>query len=60
MDHHQQHHQHHQKEREKRIEHEKERERESEKRSWPIHPTWFVVLGIVLVLLVVLTWFLAT
>jgi type VI protein secretion system component VasF len=60
MDHHHQHHQHHQKEREERIQHEKERERQSEKAPWKIHPTWFVILGTVLVLLVILTWFLAT
>jgi type VI protein secretion system component VasF len=60
MDHHEQHHQHHQHEREERIKHEKERERVSEKQVRRIHPTWFVVLGTVLVLLVILTWFLAT
>jgi type VI protein secretion system component VasF len=56
MDHHEQHHQHHQKEREKRIEHEKERERQQEKLPTQIHPAWFVAVGVVLIVAVVLVW----
>jgi type VI protein secretion system component VasF len=59
MDHHEQHHQHHQQEREKGIEHDKQRERESERSPRKIHPAWFLVLGILLVVLVILTWTLA-
>lgn len=60
MDHHEQHHEHHEKEREQRIKHEKERERQSGQLPSRIHPAWFLVLGSVLVVLVVLTWFLMT
>jgi hypothetical protein len=56
MDHHEQHHQHHEKERQERIRHEKERERESEQLPRKIHPAWFVALGTVLIVLVVVTW----
>jgi hypothetical protein len=59
MDHHEQHHQHHEKEREKHIKHEKEHERQSERLPRKIHPLWFLVLGTVLILGVVLTWILA-
>jgi hypothetical protein len=58
MDHHEQHHQHHEKERHHRIEKEKEHERHSEKLPRRIHPLWFLVLGSVLIVLVVLTWIL--
>jgi hypothetical protein len=56
MDHHEQHHLHHRKEREQHIQHEEERERRSEQQVRKIHPAWFVVLGSVLVVLIVLTW----
>jgi type VI protein secretion system component VasF len=60
MDHHEKHHQHHEKEREERIKHEKESERRGEKLPRRIHPAWFVALGCVLIVLVVLTWILVT
>jgi hypothetical protein len=56
MDHHEQHHQHHEKEREERIKHEKEHERREEKQPWKIHPAWWVVMGVVLILVAVLIW----
>jgi type VI protein secretion system component VasF len=57
VDHHEQHHQHHEKEREQRIKHEKERERAEEQLpSWRIHPAWFVAVGAVLIVLVILVW----
>jgi type VI protein secretion system component VasF len=58
MDHHEQHHQHHEKERQEHIQREKERERESDKAPARIHPAWFITLGAVLVLVVVLSWIL--
>ena len=59
MDHREQRHQHHEKEREKRIEREKEFERKEERLPRRIHPAWFVAVGVVLIVLVVLTWTLA-
>jgi hypothetical protein len=56
MDHHEQHHLHHQKEREHEKKERKEHEHEQEKKLRSIHPAWFVALGIVLILLVVLVW----
>jgi hypothetical protein len=56
MDHHEQHHQHHRKEREEEKRHEHERERLEEKKLRVIHPLWFLVLGIVLLVAAVLTW----
>jgi len=56
MDHHEQHHQHHEHERQARIRYEKERERASARLPRKIHPAWFLVLGIVLIVLVILTW----
>jgi type VI protein secretion system component VasF len=56
MDHHEQHHQHHEKERQHRIEQEKERERKEEKSPSQIHPAWFIAAGVVLIVLVILTW----
>jgi ABC-type nickel/cobalt efflux system permease component RcnA len=56
MDHHEQHHQHHEKERQERIRHEKERERREEKQPWTIHPAWFAVVGVGLILVAVLLW----
>jgi hypothetical protein len=56
LDHKQQHHEHHQKEREKEIEEKKLRERAEAKQTRQIHPGWFVALGTVLVLAVVVTW----
>jgi hypothetical protein len=56
MDHHEQHHEHHRKEREEKKRHEHEHEIQAEKKSSGIHPAWFVVVGIVLTLGVVLVW----
>jgi hypothetical protein len=56
MDHHEQHHQHHQKEREERIKREEERERQEESLPRRIHPAWFVVLGVMLIGVIILTW----
>jgi hypothetical protein len=58
MDHHQAHHEHHRKEREeeKRREHEREARGGDDLRA--IHPVWFLVLGSLLTLAVVLTWIL--
>jgi hypothetical protein len=58
MDHKEQHHLHHEKEREhKKKEHEAyERAQEKKTGLSSIHPAWFVGLGIVLVMSVVLLW----
>ena len=56
MNHHEQHHQHHQKEREHKVQHEKEHERQGERLPGRVHPAWFLALGTVLILLVVLVW----
>jgi hypothetical protein len=56
MDHHEQHHQHHQKEREERIKREEERERITEELPRRIHPAWFIVAGVVLIGLIIMTW----
>jgi hypothetical protein len=56
MDHHEERHQHHRQERERRIEHEKEAEREWQREPRRIHPAWFLVAGVVFVVLVVLGW----
>jgi hypothetical protein len=56
MDHHEQHHQHHQKEREREKKERAEHERAEEKETTPIHPAWFLAVGVALVGLVVLGW----
>lgn len=56
MDHKEQHHLHHQKEREEKKREEKEFERQQELKGWPIHPAWFVVLGIILTVLAIIVW----
>jgi type VI protein secretion system component VasF len=56
MDHQEQHHLHHQKEREHEKKEHKAHEHKQEERMWGFHPAWFVVLGIVLILLVVAVW----
>ena len=56
MDHREERHQHHEKERHERKEHEKEAERAAEKLPRQIHPAWFVGVGVVLIVLVVITW----
>jgi hypothetical protein len=59
MDHHEQHHQHHVKEREEKVRQEKEREHRQEDQVRKMHPAWFVVLGVFLIGLVILTWIMA-
>jgi hypothetical protein len=54
MDHKEERHLHHQKEREHEKAREKQHEQEEEKKLRVLHPAWFLVLGIVLVLVVVL------
>jgi hypothetical protein len=56
MDHQQEHEFHHKKEREREKHREKEAEREEEKSVRTIHPAWFVVLGVLLIVLIVLSW----
>jgi hypothetical protein len=50
------HHEHHRQEREHKKEERKEHEHEQEKQVRTIHPTWFVVIGIILIAGVVLVW----
>jgi len=50
------HHEHHRQEREHKKEERKEHEHEQEKQVRKIHPTWFVVVGIILIAGVVLVW----
>ncbi|CAN5270988.1 hypothetical protein BH10PLA2_BH10PLA2_22400 [soil metagenome] len=59
MDHQAQHHQQHQKEREEKNRHDKEREDQEERQVRKMHPAWFMVLGIFLIGLVILTWIMA-
>jgi type VI protein secretion system component VasF len=56
MDHQEEHHLHHRKEREheKHLQHERERRQEDQLRV--IHPAWFLVLGVVLVLVATAIW----
>lgn len=56
MDHQEQHQQHHQKEREEKKKQRKEYEHRQEKKLLPVHPTWLLVFGIVLVLLSIMVW----
>ena len=56
MDHHQQHEMHHKKERELENKHEKDHEREVEKQVRRTHPAWFVAMGVVFIILIVLVW----
>jgi hypothetical protein len=56
MDHHQQHHEHHQKEREHKKKLEKEHEHQQEQELGSIHPAWFVGVGVVLIVAVVMVW----
>jgi hypothetical protein len=61
MDHKDQHHQHHEKEREHEKKVHKAHEQAEEKQGGlPIHPAWFVGLGVVLILLVVGVWLFLT
>jgi hypothetical protein len=56
MDHHQQHEMHHKKERELEKKHEKEHDRIEEQQVRKIHPAWFVAIGVVFIMLIVLVW----
>jgi len=56
MDHHEKHHQDHIKEREHEKAERAQHEREEEKGLRKIHPAWFVVLGVVLIVLVIVLW----
>jgi hypothetical protein len=58
MDHKEQHHLHHQKEREHEKREHKAHEHEQEKKTGlsSIHPAWFVGLGTVLIVLIVVLW----
>jgi hypothetical protein len=56
MDHKQQHHQQHQKEREEKKKEQKEHEHLEEKQAQAIHPLWFLVVGVGLMLVAILIW----
>jgi hypothetical protein len=49
----------HEAQRKEKVARERQRVEEWEKRPRSIHPAWFVVLGVVLIGMVVLTWTLA-
>jgi hypothetical protein len=57
VDHKEQHHQHHEKEREEKKKEHKAHEHAQEKQPYKIHPGWFVGIGIFLMALVLLVWF---
>jgi cytoskeletal protein RodZ len=56
MDHQQQHHEHKEKEREQEKKEWKALEHEQGGKRRPIHPAWYVVVGVVLVGVAVLVW----
>jgi hypothetical protein len=56
MDHQEQHHEQHRKEREHEKQLRKEHEHQEEKSMLPMHPAWFMVLGGLLIIAVVLVW----
>lgn len=56
MDHQEQHHQHHEKEREEKKKEQHQHETAEEKNGLPMHPAWFMVIGAVLIILVILVW----
>jgi hypothetical protein len=56
MSHKQEHDQRHEKHRQEKIQHEKQREAEWEKKPRRIHPGWFMGVGIVLIVMVVVVW----
>ena len=56
MDHKEQHHQHHQKEREEHKKERKEHEHVDEQQLRVIHPAWFLALGVLFIVLIILTW----
>jgi len=56
LDHQERHHEKHKHEREEEKKQEKAEENKLSKTAWPIHPKWFVALGIVAVMLAMLIW----
>jgi len=56
MNHQEKHHEYHKKEREHEDKLKKQREHREEELPRRIHPAWFVVVGCVLVMLVILVW----
>jgi type VI protein secretion system component VasF len=56
MDHHEKHHEQHKKEREHENKLKKEHEARAENQPRRIHPAWFVALGSVLIVVIVLFW----
>ncbi len=57
MDHKEQHHQHHEKQREEKKKEEHRHELQQEKKPGiQVHPLWFAVIGLVLVVAAVLVW----
>jgi type VI protein secretion system component VasF len=56
MDHQEKHHEHHKKQREHEDKLKKEHEHLQEKQLRRIHPLWFVALGTILIVAVVLFW----
>lgn len=56
LDHHEQHHEHHQHEREHEKKLEKAHEHAQEQSAWPIHPKWFVAIGVAAVVIAMLIW----
>ncbi len=59
MDHHEQHHQEHAKERAEHKREQHDHEERAVRSGSPIHPAWFIALGVLLIGLVLLTWTLA-
>ena len=57
MDQHEKHHQHHVKEREQHKNEEMQHEQRAEKRR-KLHPAWYVVVPVILMVIAVLTWIL--
>jgi len=56
MDHQDKHHEHHKKQREHEDKIKKEHEHQQERLPRKIHPAWFVIVGSVLIILVILIW----
>jgi cytoskeletal protein RodZ len=56
MDHKEQHHQHHQKEREEKKKEQHKHEQDQMKKPGSIHPLWFAVVGVVLVVVALTIW----
>lgn len=56
MDHHEQHHQKHEKEREHKKHEQKLHEQAASRKLRSLHPAWFVVIGVVVILAAVLVW----